>query len=114
MNRLCYALLTLLLVLAACGRDPGPDAETQAALLGTWQDVAMDETLQFMEDGRGVVGFVDIRYRWVSESEIEIDYNPKGASANLVRYQVELDGDTLRLTWQEGEASHIQTYQRVE
>jgi hypothetical protein len=101
-------------LLSACGRDPGPDADTQAALLGTWQDIAMDQTWQFMEDGWAKADVREVRYKWVSESEIEIDYSPKGARANLVRYQVEVDGDTLRLTWQEGDASYTQTYRRVE
>jgi hypothetical protein len=103
----------MLFVLSACG-DPGPDAATQAALLGVWQDVSMDQTLQFMEDGQGVVDVLDVRYKWVSASEIEIDYSPKAARANVVRYLVDLEGDTLRLTWQEGDASYTQTFIRVE
>lgn len=113
MKRLCYVLLALLSVLSACG-GLGPDAATQAALVGTWQDVAMDQTWQFMEDGRGMADVMDIRYKWVSESEIEVDYSPKAARANLVRFLVELDGDSLRLTWREGDASYTQTYERIE
>jgi hypothetical protein len=103
----------MLFILSACG-DPGPDATIQAALLGVWHEVSMDQTLQFLENGQALVDKLDVRYKWVSDSEIEIDYSPQAARANIVRYLVELDAGTLRLTWQEGDASYVQTYKRVE
>ena len=113
MNRLCYVLLVTVLMLSACG-DSEPDAATQAALVGVWQDVAMDQTVQFMEDGQGTIDDLDVRYKWVSGSEIEIDYSPKAARANVARYQVEVDADTLVLTWQQDDASYTQTYERIQ
>ncbi len=113
MNRLCLFLLAIVLILSACG-DSGPDAATRAALVGVWQDVAMDETAQFMESGQGRVGFQKLHYKWVSESEIEIVYEPTATSAIPVRYLVAVDADTLVLTWQEGDASYTQTYKRVQ
>jgi len=113
MNRLCLFLLAILLILSACG-DSGPDAATRAGLVGVWQDVAMDETAQFMEDGQGRVGDLKVHYKWVSESEIEIVYDPTATGAIAVRYLVEVDADTLVLTWQQDGASYTQTYQRVQ
>jgi hypothetical protein len=102
----------MLFILSACGYS-GPDTEIQAALVGEWHDVSMDQTIQFLENGQGVVDRLDVRYKWVSDTEIEIDYSPKAARANVVRYLVEIEADTLRLTWQEGDASYVQTYKRI-
>lgn len=113
MNRLWCALSAMLFILSACG-EAGPDAATQAALVGVWHDVSTDQTLQFLENGQGILDGLDVRYNWVSDAEIEIDYSPKEARANIVRYLVEIDAGTLRLTWQGGDASHVQTYKRVE
>jgi hypothetical protein len=113
MNRLCLFLLAFVLILSACG-DSGPDAATRGALVGVWQDVAMDETVQFMEDGQGKVGIDKIHYKWVSESEIQIVYGPTATWSIPVRYLVAVDADTLVLTWQEDDASYTQTYRRVQ
>lgn len=116
MSRRCFVLFAMLLVLLACG-SPGPDAETRAALVGVWQDQSMDEILELTEDGEGTLEgtlwYTDVRYKWVSEAEIEIDYSPQAARANIVRYRVKVDADMLELTWQEGQASYTQTYKRV-
>ena len=116
MNRRCVVLFALLLVLVACG-DPGPDDETRAALVGSWQDQSTDEILELTEGGEGMLEgtlwYTDLRYKWVSETEIEIDYSPQAARANIVRYRVKVDADMLELTWQEGQAFYTQTYQRV-
>ena len=113
MRRLVFVLMVLLLLLSACG-DSGPDAATQAALVGVWHDISMDQALTFREDGSGTVDVRDVRYKWVSDSEIEIDYSPTAARANVVRFEVEVSADTLVLTWREGDASYTQTYKRVE
>lgn len=116
MSRRCFVLFPILLVLLACG-NPGPDAETRAALVGVWQDQSMDEILELAEDGEGTLEgtlwYTDLRYKWVSETEIEIDYTPHMAQANVVRYRVKLDADTLELTWQEGQTFYAQSYKRV-
>jgi hypothetical protein len=113
MNRLCCFLFAMLMLISACG-SPGPDAAAQTALVGVWKDQSVDQILELTEDGRGTLGLQGLRYKWVSETEIEIDYSPRMPRANVVRYQVEVDADTLKLVWQEGEASYTQTFKRVE
>jgi hypothetical protein len=105
-------LLFLFLLLSACGSS-GPSKEIKAQLIGTWYDAGNSTTMEFKDETRGSTDFTEFTYEWLSETEIEIKYGYM-TSPMVVNYEIELEGDTLVLTYRQEGFTLPQTYERVE
>jgi hypothetical protein len=112
MKRLHLGLLFLCLLLSACGSS-GPSKEIKDQLIGTWYDAGSGATMKFKDETTGITDFTEFTYRWLSETEIEIKY-PWVTSVMVVNYEIELEGDTLILTYQQEGVTVPQTFERVE
>lgn len=103
---IALALLTVILLLASCGKE-------EKGLVGTWNEEGGNEVYVFLEDGSGkhkkALQNADITYE-VEGDEITIHDKTLWVFNTTKVFSFDVSGDTLRLT--DGETT--QTFTRQE
>jgi hypothetical protein len=99
---LAMALACAMLIVLATGCRGGNEKSLQEEIVGSWQEVDIDEVYTFDSDGNGVQVIFDTTYRftWKIDGDT-LEIADKDLDYEEVYTKVSIQGDTLRMAHDE-------------
>ena len=106
------------LVVGFVGCNQAPDPRLKAALVGKWQEVGGNRTVEFTDAGQLNLGLKEVvfpySFEWIGPKQVEWKSNADGGGWPGGRASISIDGDELTMDVQpKGGEAYVSKFKRA-